>query len=210
MSTIIGDSTLYSVYTKDDLRASLSQPSPAVAAQSLLGCRFVTPHCTVQIVETEAYSNADDPASHAHRGRTDRNQVMYGRPGLLYMYFNYGNHWMANVVCCPEGQASAVLLRAAMPVSGTDSLWIRRPKAKKPEDLCSGPGKLAAALGLDRRHYGIDLLDPESPIHLSPGEPVAAILQTVRVGLAPGRGDDKLWRYIDAERVAWVSRPRPQ
>lgn len=164
----------------------------------------------MRIVETEAYHGPSDPGSHAYRGPTPRNQVMFGEPGRLYMYFTYGNHWMANVVCRPPGEAAAVLIRAAEPIDGLDLMRSRRQKARSDLDLLSGPGKLCAALGLDARHYGLDLFDPSSPVQLHPGDAPANVLVSTRIGLAPGKGETTPWRFIDADRLSWVSRPHPK
>jgi DNA-3-methyladenine glycosylase len=112
-----------------------------------------------RIVEVEAYAGAADPASHAFRGRTARNATMFGPPGHLYVYFTYGMHFCANVVCGPEGEASAVLLRGLTPLTGLDAMRdARGPAARTDRDLCNGPGKLCQALGIDRSFDGADLV----------------------------------------------------
>jgi DNA-3-methyladenine glycosylase len=112
-----------------------------------------------RIVEVEAYAGALDPASHAYRGRTPRNATMFGAPGHLYVYFTYGMHFCANVVCGDDGEASAVLLRGLTPLAGLDAMRAARgPAARRDRDLCSGPGKLCQALGLDRGFDGADLV----------------------------------------------------
>ena len=112
-----------------------------------------------RIVEVEAYAGAADPASHAFRGRTLRNATMFGPPGHLYVYFTYGMHFCANVVCGEDGAASAVLLRALTAIAGLEEMRSARgPSARLDRDLCSGPGKLCQALGLDRSFDGADLV----------------------------------------------------
>jgi DNA-3-methyladenine glycosylase len=111
-----------------------------------------------RIVEVEAYKGAVDAASHAYRGMTPRTAVMFGPPGFLYVYFTYGMHWCANVVTGPEGQASALLLRALAPLRGLDAMRQARAAARRDRDLCNGPAKLCQAMGIAKAENGIDLL----------------------------------------------------
>jgi DNA-3-methyladenine glycosylase len=161
----------------------------------------------VRIVETEAYAGEDDGASHAWRGPTPRSSVMYGPPGRLYMYFTYGMHHCANVVCGPEGRASAVLLRAGQVVVGLELARARRRPGAPERALASGPANLAACLGLDTGWTGTDVAAASSPLVLRTGEPVAVddVLAGPRVGIT--RAVDLPWRF----RVAGnphVSGPR--
>jgi DNA-3-methyladenine glycosylase len=129
----------------------------------------------VALTEVEAYAGAADPASHAYRGRTARNSVMFGPPGHAYVYFTYGMHFCVNVVCMPPGTASAVLLRAGQVIQGEDLARRRRTPADRgsampARDLARGPARLCQALGIDRRLDGADLCDPASPLTLlAPG-----------------------------------------
>src|SRR6266513_3155521 len=128
-------------------------------ARDLLGCvlwrRIGDDLLAARIVETEAYLGANDMASHARRGlRSARNESMYLEGGHAYVYFTYGMHWCLNVVTQEEDVAEAVLLRAAEPLRGIESVRKRRPKARRDFDLMNGPGKLCAALDIDRRLDG--------------------------------------------------------
>jgi DNA-3-methyladenine glycosylase len=111
-----------------------------------------------RIVEVEAYHGANDAASHAYRGLTPRTAIMFGPAGFLYVYFTYGMHWCANVVCGPDGEAAAVLIRALAPLSGLEAMRAARPKARRDLDLCNGPAKLCQALGITGADDGTDLL----------------------------------------------------
>ena len=128
------------------------------AAPRLLGARLRHGGVTLRLTEVEAYDGANDPGSHAYRGPTRRTEVMFGPPGHLYVYFTYGMHHCANVVCGPDGTASAVLLRAGEVVEGLD--LARERRGSHPDrDLARGPARLCSALDLDLRHNGLDLTD---------------------------------------------------
>jgi DNA-3-methyladenine glycosylase len=139
---------------------------PVEVAPQLLNKVLACGPVSGRIVEVEAYRGSEDAASHAFRGRTARNAVMFGPPGHLYVYFTYGMHHCCNVVCRPEGVAGAVLIRALAPLTGLESMVSRRPAQRRDRDLCSGPGKLCQALGLDRLHDGVDLLAASSSVRL--------------------------------------------
>jgi DNA-3-methyladenine glycosylase len=146
--------------------ARLLTGDPLDVAPRLLNNLLVRGDRVVRIIEVEAYRGMEDPASHAYRGPTKRNATMFGPPGRLYVYFTYGMHWCANVVCRPEGVAGAVLLRAAAPIAGLETMWSARPAAKRERDLCNGPAKLCQALGVTGELDGADLLRPGGPISL--------------------------------------------
>jgi DNA-3-methyladenine glycosylase len=125
-------------------------------APRLIGVTLLVEGVGGRIVEVEAYDH-EDPASHGYRGRTPRNASMFGPPGHAYVYFTYGMHYCMNVVCGEADIAEAVLLRGAQPVDGIESMKKRRPKAKREFDLMNGPGKLCAALDIDRALDGTRL-----------------------------------------------------
>jgi DNA-3-methyladenine glycosylase len=154
-----------------------------------------------RIVEVEAYCGAEDPAAHSFRGRTARNASMFGPGGRLYVYFTYGMHWCANVVCGDEGVGVGVLLRAAEPVAGLELMRAARPKAKSDRDLCRGPGRLAQAFAItgaddggDLRRGRIRVLDDGLP---PPGNPHAG----PRIGISVAAHEPWRWhvpgnRYV--------------
>jgi DNA-3-methyladenine glycosylase len=148
-----------------------------------------------RIVEVEAYAGAEDPGSHAYRGRTARNATMFGIGGLLYVYFTYGMHHCANVVCGEEGIATAVLLRGLTPVDGLDEMWARRPKARSVAELCAGPGRLCQALGIDRRFDGADVVTGDRGVRVVDDGtcPPDAPGVSARVGLSAGA--EHPWRF---------------
>jgi DNA-3-methyladenine glycosylase len=175
-------------------RSQLSGDSVEVAPR-LLNKLLVHGDRVGRIVEVEAYRGEDDPASHAYRGPTNRNRVMFGPPGLLYVYFSYGMHWCANVVCGEEGLARAVLVRALSPVGGLEEMWAARPAARRERDLCSGPGKLCQALGLGRQYDGADLVSGDRGVQLTDDgtRPPPRPSVGPRIGLT--RAADRPWRW---------------
>ncbi|HSK60159.1 MAG TPA: DNA-3-methyladenine glycosylase [Actinomycetospora sp.] len=170
------------------------------AARRLLGCELVADtaegEVRVRVVEVEAYRGADDPGSHCYRGQTARNAVMWGPAGHLYVYFVYGMHFCANVVCLSDGVAGAVLLRAGEVLSDPGVAHVRRPTARgRDAELARGPARLCTLLGLHREHNGVDVLDPSSPVRLEAGElvPDADVRTGPRVGVAAGQ--QRPWRF---------------
>jgi DNA-3-methyladenine glycosylase len=187
--------------TRDELAID-----PIDAAHVLLGSvlesRFDGEVVRVRLVEVEAYRGGDDPASHCYRGRTPRNDVMFGPAGHLYVYFVYGMHFCANVVSLVDGVPGAVLLRAGEVVEGESIAKSRRPSARSTAELAKGPARLTGVLGLDREHNGIDLTDPDSPVRLFVGDPVPDedIRSGPRVGVAVAM--DVPWRFwIDGSKA---------
>jgi len=191
-----------------DVLALLEQ-DVLLAAPALLGCYLVRGEMKARIVEVEAYRGFEDPGSHAYKGQTPRNAVMFGRPGLAYVYFTYGMHWMLNVSAFAEGTAGAVLIRAAEPLSGIDLMFERRPIARKAEELLSGPAKLTAAFGITIQDNGVDLFDADSELRLLKAERQPDYVTGTRIGLQKGKGDDLPWRFCDASAARWISKPVP-
>jgi DNA-3-methyladenine glycosylase len=180
---------------------------PVVAARRLLGATLWSGPVGVRIVEVEAYGGDPagpwhDPAAHSGRGRTPRNAVMFGPPGVLYVYFSYGMHTCVNVTGGPDGTASAVLLRAGEVIAGREIVRARRPAARTDADLARGPGNFGSALGITLDDYGTRLFDPESAIRLELGEEIAdpAISVGPRVGVSLAA--DRPWRFWLRESAA--------
>ncbi|MBW3557776.1 MAG: DNA-3-methyladenine glycosylase [Actinobacteria bacterium] len=174
-------------------------PDAREVAPQLLNKVLVKGRRRARIVEVEAYVGGGiDPGSHAFGGLTRRNSTMFGPPGHLYVYFTYGMHWCANVVCEPAGTASAVLLRAVEPLDGLEEMRSLRPRARSDLDLCSGPAKLCQAFSITGADDGSDLVagvvagalrivDDGTP---PPDRPTA----TTRIGLSAGA--DLPWRWL--------------
>ncbi len=167
-------------------REFFARPATEVAPD-LLGCvlwrRGPDGLVAVRLVEVEAYDSLTDPASHAFRGRTARNAVMYGPPGHLYVYFTYGMHFCANLVCLPEERAAAVLLRAGQVVAGAELAARRRDiggngtagggRRISELDLARGPARLCQALGIDRESDGADACGAGGPVGIGPADALA-------------------------------------
>lgn len=187
-----------------DLAAVLSGTVLDVAPR-LLGAVLRHGDVAVRLTEVEAYDGPNDPGSHAARGRTARNAAMFGPPAHLYVYFTYGMHHCANVVCGAEGTASAVLLRAGEVVAGLDTARRRRPGALD-RDLARGPARLCRALALDRTHDGADLT---GAVTLRPPEklvPCTLVSTGRRVGLRLGA--ERPWRFwVTGEPTVSTYRP---
>lgn len=130
---------------------------------------------------------------------------MFGPVGRAYVYFTYGNHWMLNVVAHAEGEAGAVLIRAAEPLSGIELMGERR-KTRQVRNLLSGPGKLCQAFGIDRRHYGLDLFHG-GDLRIEVGDQAKDIRVGPRIGIAVGKGHETPWRFVDGAAREWLSRP---
>ncbi|MER5444002.1 DNA-3-methyladenine glycosylase [Streptomyces sp. NPDC002764] len=155
----------------------------------------------VRLTEVEAYDGPNDPGSHAYRGRTARNDVMFGPPGHVYVYFTYGMWFCMNLVCGPEGRASAVLLRAGEVVEGAEHARKRRLSARNDKELAKGPARLATALGVDRALDGTDACaSGETPLRMLTGGAVAPdqVLNGPRTGVA-GDGGVHPWRFWVAD-----------
>ncbi|MDP3940404.1 MAG: DNA-3-methyladenine glycosylase [Deltaproteobacteria bacterium] len=189
--------SLYPFLYAHRLAASFYRRDCAEVARDLLGAVLVRregSHLTAGvIVENEAYYGDGDPASHAHRGRTQRNAPMFGPPGHAYVYFIYGNHYMLNAVCGEAGEPAAVLIRALEPLAGFERMR-RRRRVRRERDLTNGPGRLTRALGLGPRHNGAPLVEGDLFV-AAPCARRGAIARGPRVGVS-GRSDAKLRFYL--------------
>ncbi|MDQ0734293.1 DNA-3-methyladenine glycosylase [Arthrobacter agilis] len=184
--------------TAADVRARLGGSALGVAPW-LLGAQLSHTGddggVTVRISEVEAYLGPDDPGSHAFRGKTARNATMFGPAGHLYVYFTYGMHYCANIVCGSEGWATGLLLRAGEITEGVDLARVRRSHPATDLDLARGPARLAQALGLDRAADGADVL--AHPFRLAlPDTPPTDIARGPRVGVSGIAGTAQYpWRF---------------
>ena len=172
-------------------------------APDLIGATLLLNGVGGRIVEVEAYHHTD-PAAHSFNGKTERNAVMFGPPGVAYVYRSYGIHWCVNVVCEPEGSASAVLIRALEPTEGLRAMQ-RRRGLKEERLLCSGPGRLCEALGITHAHNGLPVDKP--PLVLLPREDEPEIVTGVRIGIT--KAADLPWRY-GLKGSKFLSKPFPK
>ena len=183
-------------------------PDRAVpAAPFLLGAVLRREAVAIRITEVEAYEGEQDPASHAYRGPTARNAVMFGPSGRLYTYRIHG-HTCANVVVSPAGRANAVLIRAGAVVEGLPTARTRRPGVPD-HGLARGPGNLCRALGITMADAAVDLLREDSAVTLTRGDRVAAISRGPRVGVS--RAAELPWRFwITGDRSVSAYRRSPR
>lgn len=197
-------------------RRFFARPSLQVAPE-LLGCVVRRGAVAIRLTEVEAYAGSHDPGSHAFRGRTRRNAVMFGPPGHAYLYFTYGMHTCANLVCGAEGDASAVLLRSGEVVHGLEEARTRRAAVRRARpvgdrDLARGPACLVQALGLSLSDNGIDVCGATSLLSVHRPEPPAGMQVRTgpRVGLRGPGGDGTAypWRFwLDGEPTVSTYRP---
>ncbi|MEU5367369.1 DNA-3-methyladenine glycosylase [Streptomyces sp. NPDC005925] len=155
----------------------------------------------LRLTEVEAYDGPNDPGSHAYRGRTPRNAVMFGPPGHVYVYFTYGMWHCMNLVCGPEGRASGVLLRAGEVTEGVEWARKRRISARHDKELAKGPARLAMALDVDRALDGTDACAAgDTPLRILTGTPAPSdqVRNGPRTGVA-GDGGIHPWRYWIAD-----------
>jgi len=190
--------------TADPADSAFYRRPVAEVAPDMVGCILLYGDCSGRIVETEAYHESE-PACHAYVGLTARTSVLFRAPGTAYVYRSYGIHALLNAVCEEEEVGAAVLIRALEPLTGLEAMRARRG-LERPEDLCSGPGKLTQALGIGlelnatRLGEGIEILAPP------PDSPAPSIVAGERIGIT--RAVELPWRFCDAASRC-VSRPLP-
>jgi DNA-3-methyladenine glycosylase len=190
----------------------LRTAAPEVAP-TLLGWRLTSDtsagRVSIRLTEVEAYAGQADPASHAFRGPTPRNEVMFGPPGRLYVYLSYGMHWCANVVVGADGVASAVLLRAGRVVEGVGLARARRTAGTADHSLARGPACLTRTLGIGREHDGAYLFGADGPLTLTYDERPPAVSSGPRVGISRAAGVPwRFWVTGDETVSAYKRSPR--
>lgn len=182
-------------------RSFFARPVLEVAPE-LIGATLLVNGVGGRIVEVEAYHHTE-PAAHSFTGMTDRNAVMFGPPGYVYVYRSYGIHWCLNFVCEPDGSASAVLIRALEPLSGIVAMRRRRGLGDA-RALCSGPGKLCEALAVTRRHNGLPLDRTPFEVRARTASPEIAV--GPRIGIT--KAVDHPWRF-GLKGSKFLSKPFP-
>ncbi len=169
---------------------------PREVAPELIGTILTGPDGrSGRVVEVEAYCGADDPAAHSYRGQTRRNATMFGPPGHLYVYFTYGMHWCANAVCEEAGVGAGVLIRALEPMTGIERMRLLRPRSRRDNELCSGPARLAQAMGITGASDGADLVSGKQGYRLlsDPTAPSLELVNSARIGIS--KAIDEPWRW---------------
>ena len=190
------------------LSRSFHNRDTRVVAQELLG-KFLfrrTPRgdISAKIVEVEAYRGSDDPASHAYKGETLRNRLMFGKPGFAYVYFIYGNHHCLNVTTEPEGVPGAVLIRAVEIVDGM-ALARKNRRVDSMVSLSNGPGKLTKALNISKIHNGIDIANPDE-LFICDSETVESFEMATSRRIGVKAGSEKPWRFY-MKKSNFISKP---
>lgn len=194
---------------RDFLARAAEQVAPELLGRNLT-CETAEGVVSIVITETEAYSGTADPASHAYRGRNDRNATMFGPAGHLYVYRSHGLHWCANVVTATDGVAAGVLIRAGRVVAGEGLARKRRGERVESTRLARGPGNVGQALGITGEHNGANLLTGTS-VRLSEGEPVSTAL--IQAGPRVGVSKAHDWQhrfYIAGDPTVSAYRPSPR
>jgi DNA-3-methyladenine glycosylase len=174
------------------IRRAFFQRDPQTCARELVGCALLWESCAGIVVETEAYSVKDDEACHTFMRPSARSFVERHEAGAAYVYLNYGMHWLLNVLVKHGGEDGFVLIRALEPICGLELMQKRRG-LERPESLCSGPGKLAQALGVTRADHGRDLCGDVAHSFRAPDSPVE-IVNDVRIGIS--KAAHLPWRFL--------------
>ena len=185
------------------LRRSFFDRSVHEVAPELIGATLLFNGTGGTIVEVEAYHHTD-PAAHSYVGRTERNAVMFGPPGYVYVYRSYGIHWCLNFVCEEDGSASAVLIRALAPTHGLSAMR-RRRRLRDERALCSGPGKLCEALGITIKHSELPLDAPPIALHARTED--FEVATGIRIGIT--KAVELPWRY-GVKGSKFLSKPFPK
>lgn len=188
---------MLTVSMRDCVDIVFFQRAPEICARELIGHIFTWGNCSGRVVETEAYAEHGDEACHTFFRPSAREFVANHQAGTAYVYLNYGMYWLTNILCRDpnSGNNGFVLLRALEPLEGLDEMRERRGKSKA-IDLCSGPGKLSMALGIDQNHHGVSLVSPEAPGGFQSNDIDAIeILPDRRIGIS--RAKDLEWRFLE-------------